>query len=321
MRCLGFDIGGTKCAVTVGELSAEGCRILRKERFPTPEGPGAAVGEMMRAAGRLLEEEPGEAPAACGVSCGGPLDSRRGVILSPPNLPGWDGVEITACLRERFGVPAFLQNDANACAVAEWRFGAGQGCRNMVFCTFGTGFGTGLILDGRLYVGENDNAGEAGHVRLESWGPVGYGKAGSVEGFCSGAGIAGIGRLLAEERIQQGCVPGVVRECGGAGRLTAKALAEAANAGDPFAAEVYRRCGAYLGRTMAILVDILNPGRIVLGSVFARSENLLRDAMEETLRAEALPLSAAVCGIVPAALGETLGDVAALSVAYNGLCG
>ena len=91
---------------------------------------------------------------AIGVSCGSPLDSEKGMILSPPNLPGWDNVPITAWLSRRYRAPAFLENDAKACALAEWRFGAGQGCRSMVFLTFGTGFGAGLFLDGRLYRGK-----------------------------------------------------------------------------------------------------------------------------------------------------------------------
>ena len=95
-----------------------------------------------------------------GISCGGPLDASSGVILSPPNLPGWDNVKIVQMIEEKFGVPCGLQNDANACALAEWRFGAGKGTKNMIFLTFGTGMGAGLILDGKLYAGTNGMAGE-----------------------------------------------------------------------------------------------------------------------------------------------------------------
>ena len=140
MYCLGFDIGGTKCAVSLGFVDRDVCRVLGKRKFPTPEGCAAALKAMTEQADALLEEaelRPGQL-AGIGVSCGGPLDSKSGVILSPPNLPGWDHVEITELLRRRYGVPAYLQNDANACAVAEWRFGAGRGCENMIFLTFGT---------------------------------------------------------------------------------------------------------------------------------------------------------------------------------------
>ena len=128
--------------------------------------------------------------SAIGISCGGPLNSKKGVILSPPNLPGWDNIEIVNIIKDRLDVPAKLQNDANACALAEWKYGAGRGSNNMIFLTFGTGFGAGLILDGRLYNGVNCMSGEIGHVRLTEYGPVGYGKAGSCEGYCSGGGIA-----------------------------------------------------------------------------------------------------------------------------------
>ena len=134
-------------------------------------------------------------PDSIGISCGGPLDSRRGVIMGPPNLPGWDDVYIVRQIENHYGVQAHLQNDANACAVAEWKFGAGRGKQNVVFMTFGTGLGAGLILDGKLYSGTNDNAGELGHIRLDRFGPVGFGKAGSFEGFCSGRRIARFGAV------------------------------------------------------------------------------------------------------------------------------
>ncbi|HIV27055.1 MAG TPA: ROK family protein, partial [Candidatus Ornithocaccomicrobium faecavium] len=153
----GLDIGGTKCALVTG---TEDCQVLSRCAVATADF--ASWQSLLEA---LLAQAPQEAPAAIGVSCGGPLDSRNGRILSPPNLPGWDDVPIVEWLKSRVGAPAFLQNDANACALAEWRFGAGKGCENMVFLTFGTGFGAGLILDGRLYSGTNDMAGEVGHVR------------------------------------------------------------------------------------------------------------------------------------------------------------
>ena len=118
-----------------------------------------------------------------GISCGGPLDSKKGMIYSPPNLPGWDKCLLQRYLQMKFGVETALQNDANACALAEWLMGAGRGTSNMVFLTFGTGMGGGLILNGRLYSGTNDLGGEVGHIRLAKDGPVGFGKAGSFEGL------------------------------------------------------------------------------------------------------------------------------------------
>lgn len=320
MYYLGFDIGGTKTAVVLGQADADTCHILGKRRLPTPEGWTNAVREFQREADELLTEEdvrPDEL-AAVGISCGGPLDSAEGVILSPPNLPGWDHVEICEIMRRKYGVPVYLQNDANACAVAEWRWGAGQGTKNMLFLTFGTGLGAGIILDGRLYAGTNDMAGELGHIRMERFGPVGYGKSGSFEGFCSGGGLAQLARFMAIEQIQQGTPPAICETPHELDQLTARLLADAARDGDPFAISVFRRCGEYLGRGLSIVVDLLNPERIVIGSIFTRCRELLYEPMMETLTQEALPRSLAVCSVVPAGLGESLGDYAALSVAANG---
>ena len=250
-----------------------------------------------------------------GVSCGGPLDSRAGLIQSPPNLPGWDDVPITAVLKRAFGCPARLQNDANACALAEWRFGAGRGTRNMVFLTFGTGMGAGLIIDGRLYEGTNDLAGEVGHVRLSEEGPQGYGKTGAFEAYCSGSGIAKLARAAAEKLLRAGKP---VAFCGSADDLssiTAQRVGEAADAGDQVARDILAESGKFLGRGCAMIIDILNPQRIVIGSIFSRCRPHLVKAMEEEIAREALPAAARVCQVVPAALGESIGDFASLAVA------
>ena len=218
-------------------------------------------------------------------------------------------------IEKHFGAPAHLQNDANACAVAEWKFGAGMGCDNMVFLTFGTGLGAGLILNGKLYSGSNDNAGECGHIRLDRFGPVGYGKAGSFEGFCSGGGLAQLGYTLALEQVQQGKAPAYFHSGMSAKDVTAKSIADAARQGDETALRVYEICGEYLGKGLSILIDILNPQRIVIGSVFARSGDLMRPAMERVIARETLPLSASCCQVVPALLGEQIGDYAAIATA------
>ena len=287
---LGLDIGGTKCALVSG---TESCEILSRYEIKTADYP-----DWRDLIDALLALRPAGQYAAVGVSCGGPLDSARGLILSPPNLPGWDEVPIVAYLQEKLGIPAFVQNDANACALAEWRFGAGRGCRNMVFLTCGTGFGAGLILDGRLYSGTNDMAGEIGHVRAEKDGPEGYGKRGSYEGFCSGAGIAQLtGGVSAREAVQR------------------------ADAGDERMLAALHASAERMGACFAMMIDLLNPERIVVGSIFARAERHFRDAMQRVIDREALPLSRAVCRVVPAQLGDAIGDYAALSVGIDGLAG
>ena len=321
-KLIGLDIGGTKCAVILGETGSEGTVIvLDKVVCSTVENPAPSqMLPLLQSGIEQLLETNGVSEKeilALGISCGGPLDSKKGVVLSPPNLPGWDEVEIVRFFENRFSFPVALQKDANACALAEWKFGAGKGTMNMIFLTFGTGMGAGLILDGRLYSGTNDNAGEVGHIRLEPFGPVGYGKSGSFEGFCSGGGIAQLARFKAMEKLQMGQKVAFCESLADLSAITALRVAEAAKSGDPLAIEIYELCGSFLGRGLSVLIDILNPECIVIGSIFNRSGSLLIPSMEKALLEEALPLARKVCRIVPAALEEEIGDLASLSVAAN----
>lgn len=311
MYILGFDIGGTKCAVITAQWDGSSITLLKKEKCDTDLhiSPEEMIGRMMEMADGILEGKPDK----IGVSCGGPLNSQTGFVLGPPNLPGWDNVPVVDLLKAHYGVPVHLQNDANACAVAEWKFGAGRGTKNMVFLTFGTGLGAGLILDGKLYTGTNDNAGECGHIRLAPDGPVGFGKAGSFEGFCSGGGIGKLGYMLAMQKKDG--YPGYFHEGMTESDVTAKALAEAARAGDETAQMVYKISGEYLGRGLSVLIDILNPEKIVIGSVFARAQDLLWPSAEKLIGQEALDISAACCQVVPAELSENIGDYAAIATA------
>lgn len=315
---LGFDIGGTKCAVTIGkEKDKNELTIVAKEVMRTRGTPDQMIGEMFVAADQLLatHQLTYKNIAGIGISSGGPLSSKRGVILSPPNLPGWDHIPIVEIVDRKFGVRPTLQNDANACAVAEWKYGAGKGYDNVIFLTFGTGMGAGLILNGQLYSGTTDLAGEVGHLRLAEMGPVGFGKAGSFEGFCSGGGIAQLAQLKVREQLQMGYAVSFCKSLDELPLLNAKTVADAAANGDELAKEIYRLCGFYLGRGLSLLIDILNPQIIILGSIFARSSNLLKTTMHKVISKEALKDSYADCKIVPAALGEAIGDYAALSLA------
>ncbi len=314
---IGVDIGGTKCAVTLGLSDGEGIQIKDKSGFPTTD-VGGTIADIKDNIRKVISRNGLQTKdiGAIGISCGGPLDSRTGIIMSPPNLPGWDNIPIVDILSEEFGIPAAVHNDANACALAEWKFGAGKGTRNMVFMTFGTGLGAGLILDGKLYTGTNDNAGELGHIRLEDYGPVGYGKGGSFEGFCSGSGIAQLARSLVKEHLQMGKTVGWCPD-GDIEGITAKTVAQAAAGGDPLAKEIFSISARHLGQGLSIVIDILNPELIVIGSIYARNEGIFKPLMEEVLEREALPLANKVCKVVPAGLGESIGDYAALSVAAN----
>lgn len=313
MRVLGFDIGGTKCAVITAEWDGENITLLKKDKCDTEKGvkPEEIIDKLIGMADGILDTK----PDAIGISCGGPLDSKKGIIMCPPNLPDWDNVHIVEQIEGHYGVKTRLQNDANACAVAEWKFGAGRGAENIVFLTFGTGLGAGLILNGKLYSGTNDNAGELGHIRLEKFGPVGYGKSGSFEGFCSGGGIAQLGYTLALEKVQKGEYPLYFKKGMTAKDVTAKSIAEAALLGDETAISVYKICGEYLGKGLSVIIDILNPEKIVIGSIFARSKNLLWEYAKKEIEKEALDISASVCEVLPAELGENIGDYAAIATA------
>ncbi len=314
---LGIDVGGTKCAVVLADGAFH---ILDKITFPTrtaERGWREVLAEFILHARGLLRRHGRGHLKRVGISCGGPLDSRAGIIYSPPNLPGWDAVPVVKIFEEALGVPVLLQNDANAGALAEWMMGAGKGTRNMIFLTFGTGMGSGLILDGRLYAGTNDLAGEVGHVRMADDGPVGFNKAGSFEGFCSGGGIARLGEKKARELLARGEKVSFLPGNGDPAAITAKDVFEAARKGDNAALEIVRVSSEYLGKGLAILIDVLNPECIVIGSIFARNEAMIRPHMERVLRREAIPAALEVCRIVPAALGESIGDYAALSVAMQ----
>lgn len=303
---LGIDIGGTKCAVVRGNENGE---IFEKEVIKTTS-VDETLSWILSTAEKLKMHS-----KAVGISCGGPLDADKGVVLSPPNLPGWDNIEIVKLLEERLKIPAFLCNDANACALAEWKFGVGKGSRNMIFLTFGTGLGAGIILDGKLYNGANGMAGEVGHIRLNKFGPVGFGKQGSFEGFCSGGGIAQLGKTYAIEQFQKGIKVSFCEDYSALDNVTAKYIAECAYNGNQDAIGIFDLCGEMLGYGLSILVDILNPERIVLGSIFQRCESLLRPSMERVLNKECLTQSLNCVSILPAKLGDSIGDCAALAVA------
>jgi glucokinase len=315
---LGFDIGGTKCAVIIGDLNNDSqIEIADKVVLPTNLPVYEMIEALFKTAEDLLakHEINQDRLDGIGINCGGPLSSKRGLILSPPNLPKWDNIPIVDMAQKRFGKKALLQNDANAGAVAEWKYGAGKGYNSIIFLTFGTGMGAGLILDGKLYSGITDLAGEVGHLRLAEMGPVGFGKAGSFEGYCSGGGIAQLGQIKAREKLQMGETVSYCDSLDDLPSVTAKSVADAAAAGDETAIEVYRVCGEYLGRGLSLLIDILNPELIILGSIYGRAKVLLETAMMKVINNEALHDSRQACRIVPAGLSENIGDMSALSLA------
>jgi len=313
---LGFDIGGTKCSIVLGDRDFN---IYEKIFFKThvERGYKAILEEFKGNIKKLFETYDQNKLVKIGISCGGSLDSKKGIIKSPPNLPGWDEVAIVDLFKNEFQVPVEIQNDANACAIAEWMMGAGKGTQNMVFLTFGTGMGAGLILNGKIYSGTNDLGGEIGHIRMADKGSIGFGKVGSFEGFCSGSGIAQLAKTLVGNKLRANTYVGFCTSNENIDKITAKTVFEAAYLGDEVAYEIVEISAEYLGKGIAILIDILNPECIVIGSIYARNEELLKPLVEKVLREEAIPEALDVCKILPAKLGDKIGDYAALGVALQ----
>lgn len=295
---IGIDIGGTKSAVIFWKDDKKVGRV----EIVTGEYKKAL--DVIKKFVEIIDEKvEREEIKGIGISCGGPLDSIRGIIQSPPNLPGWDNIHIVDILEDEYKCPVYIENDANACALAEWIYGAGKGSKNMVFLTFGTGMGAGLILNGKLYRGTNNNAGEIGHIRVTENGPEGYGKNGSFEGYCSGGGIVKLAKIMSE-------VDGIELPK----EITTKEIFQRAEKGESFYLKVIKKSAEKLGVGLAILIDILNPERIVIGSIYARAKIFFDKEIKDVLQREALSESLSICEIVPAELGEEVGDFATLSV-------
>lgn len=315
---MGVDIGGTKTAVV---LCSQPPTIIERVVFPTLPAGGSerALQLIQRTIHKYIDtyKISPEQIEAIGISCGGPLDRKLGLIQSPPNLPTWNDVPIVEILQREFGVVCRLENDANAGALAELRFGAGKGAQHMIFLTMGTGLGAGVIIDRRLYRGASDMAGEIGHVRLTPGGPMGYNKAGSVEGWASGGGIAQSATRQVAAAIKNGNATCLVAQFASNRILTAKDVADAARQGDELANRIVLDTASRLGEALAILVDLLNPELIVIGGLGVRFGEALLAPARTAMEREALPAAARVCRIVPAALGEQIGDIAAICVAMD----
>jgi glucokinase len=298
---LGFDIGGTKVGALVGSPKGE---VFARRSFPTrPErGFQPVFDEMVDTAEEVMDEARSQV-GAVSVSIGGPLDILNGIIKSPPNLPGWRDIPLKQLLARHFRLPVYVEHDGNAGALAEFFFGAGRGFKNVIFITMGTGFGAGLILDGRLYRGTSDVAGEAGHIRVAEDGPLCYGKPGSLEGYGSGTGIARLANMMYPDRWGP--------------EATAVEVHEAWQKGSREARAVFERAALHLGRGLAILADLLNPERIILGGLGVRAQAALIEPAKRVFAEEALAEARRVCEIVPAELGESIGDMAALCAAID----
>jgi len=259
-----IDLGGTKIQSLVVDSNG---RVLGEDHRPTlaAEGLDAVVQRMSQSGSDAVDQSGLELDqlTALGISAPGPCDFERGVLLQAPNLPGWNTVPLATLLQEQLGPPAFLENDANAAALGEARYGAGQGARHLIYVTVSTGIGGGLILDGQIYRGADGAAGEIGHVTVDEQGPLhSCGMNGCLEVMASGTAIA----RMANEAVEAGRSQALADlKSAARGELSALQVKEATEAGDPVAVEILATAGHYLGVGLAGLINIFNPNVIVIG--------------------------------------------------------
>ena len=310
-RVIAVDLGGTK--LLAGVVDEEGVVVKRTVR-PTQVG---SQQELLTELEASIEDLLGDDVGAVGVGIPSTIDQPHGRAVSSVNIP-LAGIDVRDHLATRFGLPAAIENDANAAAVAEHRFGAGRGTRYMVMLTLGTGIGGGLILDGRLYRGAVGAAAELGHITLDLDGPPCQGTCpgrGHLEALASGTATDGMARELAAERPD-----GDLGRAAAAGRVVDARLAvDLAAAGSGDARDLLERVGSVLGEGIATLVNVFNPEVVVLGGGFARAGELLFEPARRVVAERALAPARDIVRIVPALLGAEAGLIGAGLVGFEAL--
>ncbi len=294
---LGVDLGSTKISVSLWTSFG---KKLKEQRFLTLEGGWQPnLSEIIQISKTYSQ---GQEIQCVGVSAGGPVDLTHGRLIDVPNSKGWQNAPIVKVLEEALTVPVKIENDANACTLAEWQFGAGKESNHLAFLTFSTGIGAGLILDGDLYRGARNLAGEIGHqIIVPDGAPCGCGKRGCLEAYASGQGIE---RQLNELREQDPTWP-----------QTAKQLVEEAQSGSQRAVDLLKDVAHYLAQGIANLVFMLDIDRVILGTIAVGAGDLIFDPLKDRLQALLWPELYEGLSVVPAELGPELGDTSAFCVA------
>jgi glucokinase len=295
---IGVDLGGTKTAI--GLIDPQN-RIAGYRRMPTDaaRGPVEAADRIARAVHELQEElPPGEGISALGICSPGPVDHGTGLIIDPPNLTGWRNVPFQEMLGTRLGIPIVLEHDAKTAALGEFHYGAGLGEHSMVYIVVGTGIGGGIIIDGELFRGRNNAAGELGHITIDRQGEVcSCGSRGCVETFASGPWLARrFRRKLESSHVQ---APPEIRETT-SGRL----VAQLAREGNPLARQVMVEAGEALGAAIATTAMILDVELFVLGGSVSRSSDLFLEPACQAVPRHCFQSVASRLRIAPAALGN-----------------
>lgn len=314
---VGVDIGGTN--LVVGLVPAEGGEPVGVRTRPTEPHRGGhfvvdRISKMVDAAIEALRDETGcgrDCILGVGIGSPGPLDRESGVVIETPNL-GWENFPLRELIRRSVRLPAWLDNDANCAAYGEWWQGAGKGTRSLIAITIGTGIGGGVVLDGELYHGVSDAAGEIGHMTIQFNGrKCACGNYGCLEAYASGPNIA----ARAIEGIEAGAESALVDLVDGdLGRITAAIVYDGAVAGDAYANEVIAETAKVLGAGVANLINVFNPEAIVVTGGVTRAGERLFSPLRAAVRQRAFRSSVEVCQILPAALPELAGMVGAAGV-------
>jgi glucokinase len=282
---MGVDIGGTKVAAGLVDESGT---ILQQARVPmaangtASDGLAAVLSAINNVSGNLERHSGLPSAVGCiGICAPGPLDPTRGLVINPPNLPCWRNYPLAEELARVFRVPVKLDNDANAAALAEARWGAGRGYRNLFYATLGTGIGTGIIFNGRIYHGRTGAAAEGGHVSIDYQGPrCGCGKRGCIEVLASGPAIA----RRARAKLKQVRHSALLELCkGDTAELTSEMVGEGFANGDLVAGEVLLETVDMLGLWLGNMVDLLEPDVIVVGGGVAVMLSPLLDQLRQRL--------------------------------------
>ena len=295
---VGIDLGATKIALGLIDPAN---RIIARVRIPTQvaEGPQAAVERMAGSIAELEEALPaGRQIAAMGICSPGPLDHEAGLIVDPPNLTGWRNVPLQQMLVDRLALPVTLEHDAKASALGEYYYGVGRGERSMVYIVVGTGVGAAIIIDGQLYRGLHNAAGEIGHVTIDRHGEKGSsGIRGNVESFMSGPSLAYRYRRLLEQ-------PGGARVDRDHPPITGELVGRLAAQGDELALRVMTQAGEALGIAVASLAMILDIELYVIGSSVAKAGDLLLGPARRIVPEYCFQSVASTVRIAPVALGD-----------------
>jgi glucokinase len=312
---LAVDIGGTKILTA---LVRDDGTVAARSRVDTPGGVEPVVAAVIATVAQVLGAgvAPREQIVAVGVGAPGPMNPETGIVYEPPNIKGWHDVPLGALLMGRLQMRVFVENDANAAAVAEWWVGAGRGVSDLIYVTVSTGIGGGIIIADRLLRGVSGTAGEVGHMTIDVNGPpcpCGRGN-GHLEALATGPAIA----RMAREVVEAGNQSVLLEMAGGRPEaITATMVETAARGGDHVASEVFTRAATYLGVGMANLLNIFNPERIVIGGGVSKAGEMLFEPVRRIARARAFERPGRDAEIVPAALGDDVGVVGAAAVAFQ----